>query len=286
MVPSRCKGQVGGGSFTTARFRAQPSSLSTASFVQHTEAMTIVTMPTLCARIAGPGMRRRRKRSVRATAKRSVRATSASAPCCDAAARARQYSTSTAALAGRFSQRGGRHHPRNYSHIESNTFTARVVATAMSVTPSPLKSPTASAMANCVSWPPTVYVTGAPTTRPRRSGRPRPASARSARSNRAANHHRQIRFAVSVEVARDHLIDGRQMGNVLSSRVPPGRSSASETRRYPRRAASMVAMSTFVIVIIASKARLASAPPAASASVSARGVICQERPQRSWHQPH
>jgi hypothetical protein len=34
------------------------------------------------------------------------------------------------------------------------------------------------------------------------------------------------------------------------------------------------------------KARLASAPPAASASVSARGVICQKRPQRSLHQPH
>jgi hypothetical protein len=39
---------------------------------------------------------------------------------------------------------------------------------------------------------------------------------------------------------------------------------------------SMVATSIFFIVIIASKARLASAPPAASASVSARGVICQD----------
>jgi hypothetical protein len=39
------------------------------------------------------------------------------------------------------------------------------------------------------------------------------------------------------------------------------------------------AMSIFFIVIIASKARFASLPPAASASVSARGVICQERPQ-------
>jgi hypothetical protein len=47
-----------------------------------------------------------------------------------------------------------------------------------------------------------------------------------------------------------------------------------------------VAMSIFFIDIIASKARLASAPPAASASVSARGVICQDRPQRSLHQPH
>ena len=47
----------------------------------------------------------------------------------------------------------------------------------------------------------------------------------------------------------------------------------------------MAATSIFFIVIIASKARFASAPPAASASVSARGVICQDRPQRSLHQP-
>src|SRR5436190_7727112 len=48
----------------------------------------------------------------------------------------------------------------------------------------------------------------------------------------------------------------------------------------------MAAMSIFFIVIIASKARFASLPPAASASVSTRGVICQESPQRSLHQPH
>src|SRR3712207_9004040 len=40
------------------------------------------------------------------------------------------------------------------------------------------------------------------------------------------------------------------------------------------------------MVIIASKARLASVPPAAIPSVSTRGVICQEMPQRSLHQPH
>jgi hypothetical protein len=55
--------------------------------------------------------------------------------------------------------------------------------------------------------------------------------------------------------------------------------------RYPRRAASILATSIFFICIMASKARFASAPPAASASVSGRGVICQERPQRSLHQP-
>ena len=53
-----------------------------------------------------------------------------------------------------------------------------------------------------------------------------------------------------------------------------------------RRAASMAAMSIFFIVIIAAKTRFASPPPAASASVSTRGVICQERPQRSFYQPH
>jgi hypothetical protein len=47
----------------------------------------------------------------------------------------------------------------------------------------------------------------------------------------------------------------------------------------------MVATSIFCIVIMASNARFASSPPAASASVSARGVICQESPQRSLHQP-
>src|SRR5205085_11908705 len=63
-------------------------------------------------------------------------------------------------------------------------------------------------------------------------------------------------------------------------------SSARRGLRQPRRAASMAATSIFFILIIASNARFASPPPAASASVSARGVICQERPQRSLHQPH
>jgi hypothetical protein len=48
----------------------------------------------------------------------------------------------------------------------------------------------------------------------------------------------------------------------------------------------MVAMSIFFIGIMAAKARFASSPPTASASVSVRGVICHESPQRSLHQPH
>src|SRR5450432_2365655 len=54
----------------------------------------------------------------------------------------------------------------------------------------------------------------------------------------------------------------------------------------PRRAASILEMSILPISIIALKARLASAPLAAIASVNTRGVICQEIPQRSLHQPH
>jgi tetratricopeptide (TPR) repeat protein len=54
----------------------------------------------------------------------------------------------------------------------------------------------------------------------------------------------------------------------------------------PRRAAAIFATSIFCIVIIASNARLASSPPAAIASVSTRGVICQLTPHLSLHQPH
>ena len=56
--------------------------------------------------------------------------------------------------------------------------------------------------------------------------------------------------------------------------------------RHPRRAASIAAMSIFVISIIASKARLAAARSgSAIAAVSARGVICHDRPHLSLHHP-
>jgi hypothetical protein len=73
--------------------------------------------------------------------------------------------------------------------------------------------------------------------------------------------------------------DGNAAGPVRAAPAPRGGVD------QPRRAASMAATSIFVIVIIAPKARLASSPPAASASVSARGVICHESPHRSLHQP-
>jgi len=63
------------------------------------------------------------------------------------------------------------------------------------------------------------------------------------------------------------------------------RQDRCEMRPQPFRAASIAATSIFFMVIIASKARLASAPPAAIASVNTRGVICQERPHLSLHQP-
>lgn len=47
----------------------------------------------------------------------------------------------------------------------------------------------------------------------------------------------------------------------------------------------MLATSILCIDIIASNARLASSPPATSASVKTRGVICHERPHRSLHHP-
>ena len=43
---------------------------------------------------------------------------------------------------------------------------------------------------------------------------------------------------------------------------------------------------SFLMPIIASNARFAPAPPAATASVRTRGVICQEMPHLSLHQPH
>ncbi len=78
----------------------------------------------------------------------------------------------------------------------------------------------------------------------------------------------------------------REMVTLVAVPIVLRRECSRSLPRQPRRAASMVAMSIFAIGIIASKARFASAPPAASASVSARGVICQDRPQRSLHHPH
>jgi len=55
----------------------------------------------------------------------------------------------------------------------------------------------------------------------------------------------------------------------------------------PRRAASIAAMSMFFICIIASNARLAAAVSGSViAFVRAIGVICQDNPHLSLHQPH
>src|SRR6266404_7300601 len=57
--------------------------------------------------------------------------------------------------------------------------------------------------------------------------------------------------------------------------------------RQPRRAASIAAMSILFICIIASNARLAAARSGSvTALVRAIGVICQDTPHLSLHQPH
>ena len=66
---------------------------------------------------------------------------------------------------------------------------------------------------------------------------------------------------------------------------PFGTGTGAQSCQLACRAASIAAMSILPIVIIASKTRWASSPPSANASVSALGVICQERPQRSLHHP-
>ena len=64
----------------------------------------------------------------------------------------------------------------------------------------------------------------------------------------------------------------------------PSQTDALECQ--PSRAASIAAMSIFLICIIASKARLAAArSESAIAAVSARGVICHDKPHLSLHQP-
>ena len=62
---------------------------------------------------------------------------------------------------------------------------------------------------------------------------------------------------------------------------------ASKMQPQPRRAASIAAMSIFFICIIASNARLAAAVSGSvTALVRAIGVICQDNPHLSLHQPH
>jgi hypothetical protein len=65
------------------------------------------------------------------------------------------------------------------------------------------------------------------------------------------------------------------------------RSRSQRWDGQPWRAASMAAMSIFFICIIASNARLAAAGSGSMiASVRAIGVICQDSPHLSLHQPH
>ena len=88
----------------------------------------------------------------------------------------------------------------------------------------------------------------------------------------------------------------QQPGPLERLRIPENAHAASVCCRVwfgvalqpqPRRAASIAAMSIFFICIIASKARLATAgSESVTAFVRTIGVICQDRPHLSLHQPH
>src|SRR6185437_12802929 len=103
---------------------------------------------------------------------------------------------------------------------------------------------------------------------------------------------------VFVEAARagyilggDVRVEGKSLQHVSLHGFDAAYAKSCPHRRpcgpQPRRAASMAAMSIFLICIIASKARFAARRSASAiASVRARGVICQDRPHLSLHQPH
>src|SRR3569623_3522728 len=77
---------------------------------------------------------------------------------------------------------------------------------------------------------------------------------------------------------------GADIGSVSTMEFAAIETVAHE--RQPRRAASIAAMSIFLICIIASHARLAEARSgSAIAAVRARGVLCHDRPHMSLHQP-
>src|SRR6476646_9855715 len=83
-----------------------------------------------------------------------------------------------------------------------------------------------------------------------------------------------------------HDYHRRESVEIIVITPPPTLPDRPLQDSQPRRAALIAATSIFFMSIMASNARFASSPPAASASVSTRGVICQETPHLSLHQPH
>jgi len=79
------------------------------------------------------------------------------------------------------------------------------------------------------------------------------------------------------------LLDTKEIAAPAAARQTE---AAARREAQPRSAASIVAISIFLMVIIASNARLALSPPAAIAWVSTRGVICHDTPHLSLHHPH
>lgn len=80
--------------------------------------------------------------------------------------------------------------------------------------------------------------------------------------------------------------NGGKPDRVHGGSSPRNNRFGSTSASQPRRAASIAATSILPIVIMASNARLAAAGSGpVTASVSATGVICQDTPHLSWHQP-
>src|SRR3954453_12343416 len=94
-----------------------------------------------------------------------------------------------------------------------------------------------------------------------------------------------VRVGSRAEVGCLLFLNGRHSSSDCSLPLSAAGHHELPASTQPRRAASIATTSIFLIVIIASNARLASSPPAAMASVSTRGVICHETPHLSLPQP-
>src|SRR5262245_19491220 len=102
-----------------------------------------------------------------------------------------------------------------------------------------------------------------------------PASQGTTHTARATRANRIAHLCVTTKRRRDD--DNRPRVEIQPDQVV----------RVPLYAASILAMSIFFIVIIASNARLAAARSGSvNALVRAMGVICQDNPHLSLHQPH
>src|SRR5262249_596726 len=103
-------------------------------------------------------------------------------------------------------------------------------------------------------------------------------------------HAESIRYRQSVlyttGYTRNAIVHNGMLDQGTNSSHPTLEHRGTGAENHPRRPPLSAATSIFSMPLIASNARFAPSPPAASASVSPRGVICQETPHLSLHQPH